>query len=834
MANGPGGVEEGRVSLRVVPDTSRFAADLRGQLEKLRRELSLAIPVELDTSGIAEHARAATAEAQAAAGNVHIKADVDKNNLRSVARTFTNFAEGIASGIKTILGKATFAGIGLTAAAAIPNILALSGSLAQLTGVVALLPAVFAGAGATLATLVIGMQGFGTALKDIGDPAKFAQDLKDLAPNAQLAAKAIAELQKPWEKLQKTVQQHLFAGVNDDIKQTARVFLPVLAKGLTAIADGLNLIEHDAAVAIQSLTKSGVVATIFSNIGLSLKLMAPALADMLTVFTDVAAIGSQFLPALAGDIQKSATALRNFIDTPKGSKAVSDFISTALQGFGQLFDVVKGVASIIIGIVKAAQNAGGSGLGSLATLLGSIADVVNSPAFQKGLTSVFAGLLQGARQLATALKPLSDALLPLLPLVGALAIALGTALAAAIKAVAPALQILFQALAPQLLEGLGKILPLVVHGFADLAPILSNVATYLAQNKPLLAAVGILIAALVGPITAAVVAVLLLAANFQAISAFFTNTIVPAFLAVTAALQPTIQAFITLGTTIVGAILAILPIVEQIVAVFVGQWPAISATVTQVMTNVQNIVVSVMTIIGQIIKAEVAIILIFWSIFGSTILATINRVFPAVLQIVRGVFQVLAGLFQAVADLLTGKWSKLWGDFSKIMTGQLNIIVGAFRGIGGLLIGAVEAIGDQLAHVGIAIITGIVAGITKHASAIGDAVKGALKGAIKAANLFAIINSPSKLFAREIGEPISRGIAQGVDTASPSVSDAVTRAITPPAVGDFGVPGAGAGRAGVIVENVTVKDVDEMAKALTEEQRDAAVVANLQAQLVGA
>jgi hypothetical protein len=54
---GPGGREVDRVSVRVVPDTSRFKRELEAVIERFERTLRVELPVELDTSGLQAEAR---------------------------------------------------------------------------------------------------------------------------------------------------------------------------------------------------------------------------------------------------------------------------------------------------------------------------------------------------------------------------------------------------------------------------------------------------------------------------------------------------------------------------------------------------------------------------------------------------------------------------------------------------------------------------------------------------------------------------------------------------------------------------------------------------------
>lgn len=97
MANlGPGGQEVGRVSIRVLPDSSKFGADLKVQLEKIEKALKVSIPTELDTSGVLADIESLKTELNAAATEVKIPVTAD---AKSVAATIESIkAEAKAVG----------------------------------------------------------------------------------------------------------------------------------------------------------------------------------------------------------------------------------------------------------------------------------------------------------------------------------------------------------------------------------------------------------------------------------------------------------------------------------------------------------------------------------------------------------------------------------------------------------------------------------------------------------------------------------------------------------------------------------------------------------------
>lgn len=852
---GPGGVEEGRASIRVVPDTSKFAAELRADLLRIRDQLKISIPVELDTRGLAEKARAASAEANAAAGNIHIGVDVDRRTLGRTAGLLNKFGASIGASIGAALKFGSFAALGISAAASIPAILSLAGSLVSLVGVVALIPAGIATAVGAFGALAIGLNGFGQALKDIGDPKKFAADLKSLSPAAASAAKAIHSFLPEFRGLQRAVQQHLFAGLAKDIKSTLTTLLPPLRKGFVEVADALNLIITNSLGALRGLSKAGIISKTFGLIAQSMTILAPAIGALIDAFGRITAIGAEFLPQLTKGLADAAASFQAFVSTPAGADSVRTFIQDALTGFGALFNVLKSLGSILAGVVTAAQNAGGGGLQTLAGTLSDIAAIVNGPAFQTGLTQVFTGILQGAQALRGVLPNISAALVSLAPLLATVATTIGQVLAAAIVAIVP----IIQALAPPLNELLQALAPQLVAGIQAIAPVLANMANALAANKPLLAAVAIGIGLLVAPVLTLAAAALVVVANWQTISDFFTNNVLPIFQQIVTFLQPSIDAFLGLAASVQQMFAVVAPIFAQIFAIVQQNFPQIREIIVQVFSTIQTIVVAVLESLRIQIEAWTGVIQQLWSTFGGAITETIAHVFPAILRIIHGVLNIIQGIFQAFIDIIHGNWSGLWNDVKQIVSGVLRVVQGIiqaaffailgvvhigiiqianiFKTLGGLIKSAIDTLGPTMLQLGKDLVLGMIKGISGMAGGLAASLKNTVTGALGSLGKHLGINSPSLVFSEQIGKPIAEGIAHGINAGSSMIDDALKAAVvatTPDlSFGSSNLPSSNR-LPGVVLENVTVKDVEELAQVISSEQRDAAVVEGLNAALVAA
>lgn len=152
----------------------------------------------------------------------------------------------------------------------------------------------------------------------------------------------------------------------------------------------------------------------------------------------------------------------------------------------------------------------------------------------------------------------------------------------------------------------------------------------------------------------------------------------------------------------------------------------------------------------------------------------------------------LVNLWNGAIRWLSGVWNQLVGDAqsgwsqleSKIVQPIQNAVDSAGRIIGkigteiwnGLVDAwnAVNSFGDWFNSVGEGIVKGIVKGVKNGASWLFDSLKGLASDALGAAKSFLGINSPSKVFADNVGTAIPEGIAKGVNDSAHLAHGAVT------------------------------------------------------------
>lgn len=186
--------------------------------------------------------------------------------------------------------------------------------------------------------------------------------------------------------------------------------------------------------------------------------------------------------------------------------------------------------------------------------------------------------------------------------------------------------------------------------------------------------------------------------------------------------------------------------------------PAIISAITQVIANLLTTIVSNLPAIwakGIEIVSNAA----------GGIIASIPIAISAIGQIITNIIET----FKAT------DWAELGIN---LITRVAEAIIGAVQTIKNAVIDVATKAKDAFFEVdwlsvGKNIIDGVIGGIWDAASGLYNAVKGVIKRALKAGEDEAEIGSPSRLFAREVGQWIPKGIAQGVLDNVGAVEDAM-------------------------------------------------------------
>lgn len=383
MAGSPGGQEVGRVSIRVVPDTSKFRSELKKQLKEAVSGIKIEIPIKATVEGLKEELDKVKAEADKANAKTKVKVEVDGDGVTRETRRIKNLAQKLVGAIKLTVGinlaesiariktdlaiikkivkgydlkiPIDFVGLtkwlGILAAVsglllAMPHLIgAIGGAVVVVGGLFATLPALIAGASLGIGALVVGMHGFFAALKDSGDAKKFEADLKKLTPSAQAAARALATFKQPLADIRKAVQEQLFKGMDKPLL-SLKALLPPIKSGLVGAAGGIRDMGKEwikMATSQKSVADLGIIT---KNNTLAFKNGKFALADFAAALKEIAVVGSDFLPGFGTGVSNLAQKFKDWAASARDTGKMHDWIQNALDKIRQLGRII---ADIVVG-----------------------------------------------------------------------------------------------------------------------------------------------------------------------------------------------------------------------------------------------------------------------------------------------------------------------------------------------------------------------------------------------------------------------------------------------------------------------------------------------------
>lgn len=333
---------------------------------------------------------------------------------------------------------------GAAVAAVTPVVAQLGAGLLEASQAAAVLPAALAGSAAVIGTLVVGMQGVGTALDALGDAEKFAEALKDLSSEARATVKELDRMRPGFRELRLNTQNALFRGLDKTIGRLGRTALPRLRTGLEDIATELNDGFQLWADWARQQGPMRDLTRILDNTGKAVGILGPAGRDFAAAMTDIAAVGSDFLPLLARSAADAASNFREFIRDARESGRLREFIQDGIDAFGDLLVIVRNVGSIIGSVFRGLSGQSGGFLNNVREITDRWREFLRSSEGQEGLATVgqtlstIGSVLRNV--LGAALREFGPILKEVLPALTEFARVLSEILVAAIETVAPLLR----------------------------------------------------------------------------------------------------------------------------------------------------------------------------------------------------------------------------------------------------------------------------------------------------------------------------------------------------------------------------------------------------------
>lgn len=223
-------------------------------------------------------------------------------------------------------------------------------------------------------------------------------------------------------------------------------------------------------------------------------------------------------------------------------------------------------------------------------------------------------------------------------------------------------------------------------------------------------------------------------------------------------------------TNIAALIQAVLPVIQS---VFQSCGSAIQGVINAVFPFIQTVVTSVMNVINAIITTVLAAINGDWSGVWEGIQNIVSSVWDGIKSIVSGainavssvissVLNGISGIFSSVWNGIRGAVSSAWSGITSAVSSGVSSMMSFITSIPSRIMGVFSGAGSWLLSAGRNIIQGLINGVTNAIGGAISAVKNAVSGIIDGVKSMLGINSPSKVFDREIGRMIPAGLGRGV------------------------------------------------------------------------
>ena len=439
----------GKAFIEVRADLSKFPAELRAQLQKAFREGVAGV----EFTGLNEKAEKAGEEAATHAGSgfkrkarVELKKageeagkvageglfaairkifSRDRGEFAAGVRGLFDLAsdavksgvdrvQGVAQGVSGFLGSAISGGGDIIGAikiagilALIPAVFALAGALVHLSGILLTLPSIFGVVVSAIAPLIIAFQGFGGAISAgfSGDLGKFNEALKKLAPSARSVVKEIVALKKPFEALKQSVQQAFFAPLVGTFKQLGQTVLPLFGSGFTKIASSLGFLFRDV---LGTLKTPAGLAAIKATLDATLAIIQrfePALTNLFAGFGEAARVAAPFVVRLFQGIADGLTRLGTFLSKAAASGDLAKFLENSFTIGKDLLGVLGALGRLIKTLFGGQDVFEGSSnfLNDIETAINKLSDFFASPDGQQAIE----GMLKTIKALGVTLIALA-------------------------------------------------------------------------------------------------------------------------------------------------------------------------------------------------------------------------------------------------------------------------------------------------------------------------------------------------------------------------------------------------------------------------------------------
>lgn len=585
---GPGGRSVGRVSIRVLPDTSKFASSLKKYLDRIEKTTQLSIDLNLGADA-KFRADVEKVRAEVTEGGITFFTDLDADKAKLAAAKFraeqSHNAISIpvnldtsqlkqAASLVSKIGLSSIKVVGI--AAVLTQVAGLASALSQAAGIAPLIPAALLGGGAIIGAITIGLKG----------------------ATAQ-AHQFSTQLSSAMASIQGQVGTALFANLNKSLSAAIKNLLPTFKAGLTSVATGVNAIGIAALSTLAKNYNAQLIGNVLANTAAALKNLSKAVQPVLDSFIAIAETASGFFPQITASLGGMAQKFSDFIQGVESDGSLETWIQNALTLFGNLSQIVGHVGGIFGSIFAAAGGTGAALIQNLAAVTGKVADFLNTSQGVSVVSGFFDQMSSALASFQPALGPLGAVVSSVAGQIGPLAQAILPALAAAFQVLGPAVTSVVQTLGPVLSSFLATALPAIASALASLAPGINAIITALGSA---LSSLGPALTVLGTALGQGLVALAPAFAPLAGVIVAVVNALTPLLPVIGQLIGQLIPPLASLITTLV---IAIAPLVSSLATGLQPLFPIIAQAVTTLVTAFGPLITQLVTALTPVLPVLV-------------------------------------------------------------------------------------------------------------------------------------------------------------------------------------------------------------------------------------
>ncbi|MCA1624160.1 MAG: hypothetical protein LC778_10235 [Acidobacteria bacterium] len=332
----------------------------------------------------------------------------NESALRQLAETHRAF-----SSLDRPIGDATGLLQQFTTVSNLPMMFNAAGAAWQLSGALGTIPAAAGAAAIILGALKLATAGFGDALKNVRDPAKFAESIKTMPPAMQDVMRSIQALVPAWDTMRNRVQETFWSGMNTHVDLLGRKYMPVVNTAMFQAANSMGSATRGIAQFLEESTTISDVSQSFGNMQTFIDTLISRFPNLVQAILDVVTVGSASLPSLSAMIGGLIDRFTAFIAKARESGQLGEWIQAGVDSLAVLGQIIANLGGLITGVFQASNSDGGTFLTTIRDLTANMLAWVQSAEGQEKIGEVFSALGQIAFALLEILPHLVSAVFTL-------------------------------------------------------------------------------------------------------------------------------------------------------------------------------------------------------------------------------------------------------------------------------------------------------------------------------------------------------------------------------------------------------------------------------------